>query len=139
MPDTEALRLAIQDLFPTSANPRFTRVPDGVKPPWTAVSISLPSPSTRAMNTRVLSQRVTIRARVVGANDLAARQIGQMVIDALEGSRPVAAGWQPAPVQLVNTNPTPYEDTTVTLTATNAHPVILPLDFDFYATAKETP
>lgn len=139
MADLEVLRLGVQALFPSTINPLFVRVPDKSVPPWTAISIALPSPSTRAMNTRILSKRVLVRCRVVAANDEAVWQLGQMLTDAVEGVRVVAEGWAPAPLQQLNDNPMPYEDTDMTLAVTNAHPVVLPFDFDFYATTKETP
>lgn len=138
MGDIEALDTAIQALFPATVNARFTRVPPGTRPPWTRVSIVLPSPQTRAMTTRVLTYRATIRTVIAGANTAAVWQIASLLLAALEGARVECEGWRCSPIQQLNGDPRPYEDTTVTLTETNTHPVILPLDFDFHLNHKET-
>lgn len=107
--------------------------------PWTRVSISLPSPQSRRMSKQVANRRMIARLLVAGANELAAWRVAQFALDALEGARPVADGWECSPLQQLNSTPVPYQDEDIKAIGTNAFVVCIPLDFDFYATSKETP
>jgi hypothetical protein len=137
--DVETLYAAIKALFPAEVLPKFERTPPGTRPPWTDVAVSLPKPNTRAWSKRVMTYRIVIRCRITTANTTAAWQLAPLVTGALEARRVAATGWECSPIEQLNADPVPYEDPDVTLTPTNSHPVILPMDFDFYATVKETP
>lgn len=139
MADAEALRTAVLALLPPQSKAIGTGQGSGASLPWTRVSISMPSPQSRRMSKRVANQRMIARLVVAGANEIAAWRVAQFAIAALEGARPVAAGWECGPLEQLNREPIPYEDRDLKVIDTNAFVVCIPLDFDFYATSKETP
>ncbi len=134
MADERLLRPAVAALFSPDTFPRFARVPDGVRPPWTYVLTSIPSIRSRSLASTALSRRVIIRARCTAMNEDALWHLVDAVTGDLEGTRPVADGWLCTPVAHLNEDPVPFEDRELKY-ENNAHPLVVALDFDFHATA----
>lgn len=125
-------------LLPPESNAIGTGEGEKKTLPWTRVSISLPSPESRRLSNRVANQRMLVRLLVAGANEIAAWRVAGFAVRALEGTRPLAEGWRCGPLQQLNREPVPYQDRDVAVIGTNAFPVCIPLDFDFYTTEETT-
>lgn len=139
MSGADALAAAVLALYPDGVTVYDGQVvaPDGVTvptPPWVHVTIAIPAVSERSMARPGHLHRVTIRSLVYGLNATAVRRVADK-LDALEGARPVAAGWSTSPLEQVNTRE-PVEDQDVTVTGTNRHPMYAVVEHSFTASRR---
>lgn len=101
-------------------------------PPWVYVTFTLPRTSERSLARPGRLVDVRVRSLCYGANATAVRAVADKVMDALEGVRPVVAGWRTSPLELINTREA-VQDRDVTVTGTNAHPMFGVLEHVFTA------
>lgn len=101
-------------------------------PPWVYATITLPEVSARSMARRGHLHTVRARFLVYAGTAPGVRIVADIVDGALEGARPVVAGWRCSPVEQVNIRPA-EEDRDVTITGTNRHPMYGVLEYLFTA------
>lgn len=80
---------------------------------WIVVDQRLPHVSGRSEAGTALPHRCTVRVRLVHQDPDGCRALADIIGAALEGERPVAAGWQTSPLRQFNERePTPDDDGT---------------------------
>lgn len=140
MSGADVLAQAVLDLYPDGVTVYDGQVvaPDGVTvptPPWVHVTIGVPAVSVRSLARPAQLHVVMVRSLVYGLNATAVRRVVDK-LDALEGARPVTAGWSTTPLEQVNTRE-PVEDTDVTVTGTNRHPMFAVVEHLFTASRSD--
>lgn len=113
------------------------RVPAEPTFPYVLVMTNFPTvagrSATRSVSMRVLRSRTT----VVGLSGASVRIVGQKLADALEGRRPVVAGWVLGSIESVPNSQPIQADLDVTVPGTAENPLYQP--FDWILTGSETP
>lgn len=99
-------------------------------PPWSHVTVDFPEVAERGMGRAPHSRTVRVRVLTYGLTADSVRVTSNKVDAALEGARPTISGWRSSPVEQVNARG-PVEDTDVTVTATNLHPMYGVLEYRF--------
>lgn len=109
-----------------------TRVTDP-KPPgvYFVSNVRIPNVAQRSEAAQPVSVLCKVAVTVGALSGVGVRDMAQAAADALEGVRPVAAGWETGPLQLRNTRG-PDEDTDLTFT-TGARVIYGLLEFDLTA------
>lgn len=129
---TTALADAFLALLPTDHPWHDGHVPNGHDLPYRWVRVRLPVVSERSLarpgQLLVLDAVVTcVAGTAAGARTMAAD-----TTTALEGARPVAAGWLTSPVESLNAREV-AEDTDVIIPGTNRHPIYAITEWRFTA------
>lgn len=97
------------------------------------VEQALPDVESRSLARTRHAHWCMVRATVTGVATEQVRKTSQLVFDALEGARPVAAGWLTSPIAELNTRE-PIEDRDAGTTAAGRYPVYATLEFEYTAT-----
>jgi len=100
---------------------------------WFVLTQNLPRVSARGEAGPVHGHRCTVRVLLVNQTASGVRKLADYVVDALEGARPSAAGWQTTPLRQFN-EVTPYDDTDFTNPKTNLRYMVGVLEYEFTAT-----
>lgn len=108
------------------------QVDDAAPLPWRSMRVSAPGVSMRSDASPPVAFVVRVSLLVSAATDAGALRIAGEAVDALEGARPVAAGWLTGPL-LSRGASQPYE-ANATVQASNRQLVTVALSFEFTAT-----
>lgn len=100
---------------------------------WFVVVQNLPRVSARGEAGPVHGYRCTVRVLLVNQTANGVRILADHARGALEGARPVAAGWQTSALHQFN-EVAPYDDTDFTNPNTNLRYMVGVLEFEFTAT-----
>lgn len=129
---TTALADAFLALLPDDWPVHDGHVPDGHVVPYLWVRTHLPDASSRSLSRDPQSLRLDATVTFVAATAPAVRSMFATVRTALEGARPVAAGWSTSPVICLNARDV-TEDTDVVIPGTSRHPVYAVTEWRFTA------
>lgn len=104
--------------------------------PYVMVTSNFPSPSERAATRDVQARGLRVRTTVVGLTPASVRIVADKVSAALDGARPVVAGWNVGRVENLANNQDITPDRDVVLPNNNGHPLYVVIDW--VATASRT-
>ena len=124
-----ALAAAVLTLAPSGAV--LGEVPSGTTLPWISVRVRVPGVLGRSDAATAQGRTGRVQVTVAGVTDESVLITGQTVVDAMEGSRPVAAGWLTGPL-LLSGDPSLYSDDVV-IAGVNRHVQVAALSFEFTA------
>ncbi len=108
------------------------QVPGTAPAAFVVVTHQLPDVVQRSEGRSRLAHRCYVLVTVTAPTAQGVRTAAQRVIDALEGARPVAAGWLTTPLAVFNTRP-PVEDRDVQ-PAGGRYPMYAKVEIDYTAT-----
>lgn len=128
-----ALADGIRALAPSLVPFHFGTAPASAELPWGVLNVSIPDVDARSL----ASTRQTLVGRVLvtiaaGTED-GVQIVGDAVLDAFEGARPVAEGWRVSPLRQVGEFRI-FPDDDVVTTATNLRPMVGKVTFEYTAT-----
>jgi hypothetical protein len=110
------------------ANPTF---------PYVFVLTNFPAVAGRSHARTVHSRLLRSRTMVVGLTAASVRIVSQKLSNALEGKRPVVAGWSLGAIESVPNEQPIQPDLDVTIPGTSLNPLYQP--FDWVLTGSQTP
>lgn len=113
------------------------RVPANPTFPYVFVLTNFPSVAGRSHARTVQSRHLRSRTMVVGLTAASVRIVSQKLSNALEGKRPVVAGWALGAIESVPNEQPMQPDLDVTIPGTNLNPLYQP--FDWVLTGSQTP
>lgn len=137
----DALALAMQDLFATKVADKYfltgttntavyiDKVPASPTFPYVFVVTNFPTVSERSMARSAAARQLRSRTQVVGLTGASVRIIAQKLSNALEGKRPVVAGWVLGSIESVPNEQPLQPDDDVTIPGTSDHPLYQPFDW----------
>lgn len=102
------------------ANPTF---------PYVLVITNFPTVAERSLARSVSARVLKSRTSVVGLSGASVRIISQKLTDALEGKRPVVAGWVLGNIESVPNSQPLQPDLAVTIPGTQENPLYQPFDW----------
>ena len=102
--------------------------------PWLSLSVAVPLATARSEASTTATAVLRARVMVAAATETGALAVAQDVHDALDGARPVAAGWVCGPLLQVGSS-LPYQTSAVVL-GTDRRTTCVPLSFE--ATVSRT-
>jgi len=112
------------------------RVPASPSFPYVFVLTNFPTVGERSQARSVHARHLRSRTVVVGLTAASVRVIAQKLTNALEGKRPVVAGWSMGRIESEPNEQPIQPDTDVTIQGTNEHPLYQP--FDWILTGSQT-
>ena len=130
----DALATAFEALI-TGVTVYRDRVPSTPSFPYVFVTTNFPTAADRSQARTVHSRQLRSRTQVVGLTGGSVRIIAQKLTDALEGKRPVVAGWVLGAIESVPNEQPLLPDNDVTING--QHPLYQP--FDWILTGSQTP
>lgn len=131
---TVALGHAVMAMMPTIPGAPIFEVRSTAKvPPWVVITQRLPRVSGRSEGGSTQGHRCQVRALLVHTTPTGIRYLADHVQGALEGVRPVAAGWSASPLRQFNEREP--EDGKFTIAEVNLSVLVAVLEFEFTATS----
>ena len=112
------------------------KVPSSPSFPYVFVVTNFPTVGARSNARTVQSRLLRSRTVVVGLTGASVRIIAQKLSNALEGKRPVVAGWVLGSIESVPNEQPLQPDDDVTIPGTSDHPLYQP--FDWILTGSQT-
>ena len=113
------------------------KVPASPSFPYVFVLTNFPTVGERSAARTVHARLLRSRTVVVGLTASSFRIIGQKLVTALEGKRPVVAGWSLGTIESVQNEQPIQPDLDVTIPGTLENPLYQP--FDWILTGSQTP
>jgi hypothetical protein len=113
------------------------KVPASPSFPYVFVVTNFPAVGARSNSRTVHARQLRSRTVVVGLTASSVRIIAQKLTTALEGKRPVVAGWVLGSIECVPNEQPLQPDQDVTIPGTSDHPLYQP--FDWILTGSQTP
>lgn len=105
------------------------KVPSNPSFPYVFVVTSFPTISERSLARSATARLMRSRTVVVGETAASVRIIAQKLTDALEGKRPVVAGWVLGSIESEPNEQPIQPDDDVTIPGTTSHPLYQPFDW----------
>ena len=105
--------------------------------PWQSLSVSIPGLPERSDAHTAQSYTCQASVNVASASDQGTLRVAGHVVDALEGARPVAAGWSCGPIGVHGAPSQPYI-AEATVAAANRRLVVIHIAFRFTAVRLPT-
>jgi hypothetical protein len=105
------------------------KVPSSPSFPYVFVVTNFPTVSARSNARTVHARQLRSRTVVVGLTASSVRIIAQKLTTALEGKRPVVAGWVLGSIESVPNEQPLQPDQDVTIPGTSDHPLYQPFDW----------
>lgn len=127
------LVVALRALAPGDLTVHYGQAPSNAALPWVVLNNDVADVASRALASPPQAFVGRLLVTVAANTEDAVLILGDLILDAYEGARPVAEGWSVSPLRQVGALRV-FADTSTTTTATNLRPMVGKVTFEYTAT-----